>query len=426
MNSDASQMNLDTSSPLLGGIERAEDERISMSASAIADHSEFEDASFQRSTSDGSRYDASSIERNEGLDNSDFEAALRDSKYFTRTTVGNRVLTYILKVIQHPERARACGVGAKSTVDRRQVDPPPIVRLLIFERRNNLQIDITFSYEATFFLFATLEAAPAWAYLRYPTSQVKIQPVPTLIGTPVSGGIYLDRPQPAIFFIFPELSVRHEGKYSLCFNLYEMMSQLEGRDCTADELNLKKSGIEIYPEEATNTCNEAIWRVEIKSNMFAVFSSKKFPGLAGNTTLSRITAEQGVRVKLRRDLRTRRDIKKESDFRVSSRKDSMSSTGSFRDHHSSQAFDNDFLSASSVSSDNLNLRHMREMETSRLRREELANSTNSKPPYHSTLSEPSTTSPSLHRPDRLLGAEEPKSQKHKYVKETNLISSAFH
>ena len=33
-----------------------------------------------------------------------------------RTTVGGRQLTYELNVIQQPERARACGSGAKCTI----------------------------------------------------------------------------------------------------------------------------------------------------------------------------------------------------------------------------------------------------------------------------------------------------------------------
>ncbi|KAK0127775.1 velvet protein [Cadophora gregata f. sp. sojae] len=48
------------------------------------------------------------------------------------------------------------------------------------------------------------------------------------------------------------------------------------------------------------------WRLEIKSELFTVFSAKKFPGLAESTSLSRTVAEQGCRVRIRRDVRMRR------------------------------------------------------------------------------------------------------------------------
>lgn len=47
-------------------------------------------------------------------------------------------------------------------------------------------------------------------------------------------------------------------------------------------------------------------RLEVKSKPFIVFSAKKFPGLTESTTLSRIVAEQGCRVRIRRDVRMRR------------------------------------------------------------------------------------------------------------------------
>jgi hypothetical protein len=72
-----------------------------------------------------------------------------------RTTKDGRRIRYDLQVIQQPERARACGSGAKSSADRRPVDPPPIVELRIFENDQ----DVTFAYNANFFLHASLENA---------------------------------------------------------------------------------------------------------------------------------------------------------------------------------------------------------------------------------------------------------------------------
>ena len=44
------------------------------------------------------------------------------------------------------------------------------------------------------------------------------------------------------------------------------------------------------------------WRMEVKSDLFTVYSAKKFPGLAESTNLSRTVAEQGCRVRIRRDV----------------------------------------------------------------------------------------------------------------------------
>jgi hypothetical protein len=116
-------------------------------------------------------------------------------------------------------------------------------------------------------------------------------PAPVLTGVPVSGMAYLDRPAPAGYFIFPDLSVRHEGRYRLRFALYEE---------TKDEPQYQLPADPLEPREF---CTH---RLDVKSKAFTVFSAKKFPGLAESTALSRIVAEQGCRVRIRRDVRMRR------------------------------------------------------------------------------------------------------------------------
>ncbi|OBT67839.1 hypothetical protein VE03_02534 [Pseudogymnoascus sp. 23342-1-I1] len=218
----------------------------------------------------------------------------------TRITAEGRKLSYYLKVIQEPERARACGSGAKSSADRRPVDPPPVVELRIFEvDGQGMKNDITFSYNANFFVFATLETARPIIHGRV---QQAAQQIPVLTGMPVSGMAYLDRPSEAGYFIFPDLSVRHEGKYRLSFNLYEETK--EDKDKDAESANDPRPDTKQSPEERTDSSFD--WRLEIKSSAFTVFSAKKFPGLAESTTLSRTVAEQGCRVRIRRDVRMRR------------------------------------------------------------------------------------------------------------------------
>lgn len=211
----------------------------------------------------------------------------------TRVTREGRKITYRLDVIQQPERARACGSGAKSSSDRRPVDPPPIVELRVFEGEGANMQDITFPYSANFFLFATLENARTMAQGRLPTAAS----FPVLTGTPVAGMAYLDRPNPAGYFIFPDLSVRHEGKYRLSFALYEELKEQKDMDTdVSNNVQVKASGIDAYVTH----------RLEVKSAPFTVFSAKKFPGLTESTQLSRLVAEQGCRVRIRRDVRMRR------------------------------------------------------------------------------------------------------------------------
>ncbi|KAL1795779.1 hypothetical protein ACET3X_006003 [Alternaria dauci] len=212
---------------------------------------------------------------------------------FIRTTKDGRQIRYNLQVIQQPERARACGSGAKSSADRRPVDPPPIVELRVFENDQ----DITFAYNANFFLHASLENARPIAAGR---SQSSAGPsFPVLTGTPVAGMAYLERPTPAGYFIFPDLSVRHEGKYRLSFALFENLAEVKDLDPGDPDV--------IYDGNHFVT-----HRAEVKSAPFTVFSAKKFPGLSESTALSRQVAEQGCRVRIRRDVRMRRRENKSS------------------------------------------------------------------------------------------------------------------
>jgi hypothetical protein len=215
---------------------------------------------------------------------------------------------YQLRVIQQPERARACGTDAfLASADRRPVDPPPVVELRIFE--GDSMNDITFSHNANFFLYATLETARVIAQGRVQQPPASF---PVLTGFPVSSMAYLDRPTPAGYFIFPDLSVRHEGKYKLAFNLYEEVKEAKDGDAEPaanhpDHPNNKPKAQEPHaPQEHYH------WRLEVQSLPFTVFSAKKFPGLAESTALSRIVAEQGCRVRIRRDVRMRRRENKAS------------------------------------------------------------------------------------------------------------------
>ncbi|KAF4123706.1 Velvet factor [Geosmithia morbida] len=205
-----------------------------------------------------------------------------------RVTRENRHLWYQLLVIQQPERARACGAGTKANSDRRPVDPPPVVELRIKEGASFEEgKDITFDYNASFFLYASLEQHRKIAPGRM---QGQHNP-PILTGVPASGMAYLDRPSAAGYFIFPDLSVRHEGQYHLSFSLFEATKEDKDLDLEPVENNMA-TGVD--------------WRMDIQTSPFDVYSAKKFPGLMESTQLSKDVAEQGCRVRIRRDVRMRK------------------------------------------------------------------------------------------------------------------------
>ena len=132
---------------------------------------------------------------------------------------------------------------------------------------------------------------------------------------PVAGMAYLDRPSPAGYFIFPDLSVRHEGKYRLSFNLFEELKEAKDADLTSPLTDPEHPHHSLMKSSPMAPQAHVHFRLEVKSEPFVVFSAKKFPGLAESTSLSRVVADQGCRVRIRRDVRMRRrDTKSNKDY----------------------------------------------------------------------------------------------------------------
>src|SRR4051794_9942857 len=90
--------------------------------------------------------------------------------------------------------------------DRRPVDPPPIARLRIYDGPSIEDgRDITFDYNANFFLYASLEPDRNAAQGQ-PGSAPQGESAIVLTGSPVASTAYLDRPELAGYFVFPDLS----------------------------------------------------------------------------------------------------------------------------------------------------------------------------------------------------------------------------
>lgn len=159
------------------------------------------------------------------------------------------------------------------------------------------------SYDATFLLYASLEIARPMANGKIHTPQT----VPVLAGVTVASAAYLEKPKRAAYFIFPDLSVRHEGWYRLRFSLFEGVKH--ANDADPDKpFDLAPSMPKADDEKPRPPIRQegVLNRMDVLSTPFQVFSAKKFPGLDQSTELSVLVADQGCRVRIRRDVRQRK------------------------------------------------------------------------------------------------------------------------
>ncbi|KZT59568.1 hypothetical protein CALCODRAFT_516019, partial [Calocera cornea HHB12733] len=192
---------------------------------------------------------------------------------------------YELTVRQQPKQARMCGVSGK---DRRPIDPPPIVELRVRERRRDDYAAgpppddrdaVSFLENPYYFMFASLASVDSDVemhmlsdgHTRCTTGQV------------VSSLYHLkdteNRNSDAGFFVFPDLSVRTEGSYRLKLSLFEIVGDrsMEVQHCKS-----------------------------IFSKPFYVYTAKKFPGMEESTPLSCSLADQGIKIRIRKDIRVRK------------------------------------------------------------------------------------------------------------------------
>ena len=89
--------------------------------------------------------------------------------------------------------------------------------------------------------------------------------------------------------------------YRLSFSLYEDVKEEKDADPS------RPSPSPMCQESPSMAARGHVhFRLEVKSEPFPVYSAKKFPGLGESTNLSRTVADQGCRVRIRREVRLRR------------------------------------------------------------------------------------------------------------------------
>ncbi|KAL7923890.1 velvet factor domain-containing protein [Trichoderma austrokoningii] len=174
---------------------------------------------------------------------------------------------------QQPNAARACGFGDR---DRRVIDPPPIVELIV-TNPNLTQEDVRvyLRYESYVMSCAIFDESGERDSSYMPEEyQHQRRLMGSLVATPFVG---LDENEKeGCFFCFSDLSCRTPGSFRLKFTL--MM---------------------IDPGRAGSVRHFPIL-AEIKSEAFKVFSAKEFPGMVASSSLAKKLKEQGCIISIKK------------------------------------------------------------------------------------------------------------------------------
>ncbi|KAK2799056.1 Spore development regulator ryp2 [Onygenales sp. PD_10] len=188
---------------------------------------------------------------------------------------------YVLTIRQNPERARVAGGKEK---ERKPVDPPPIIQLRIDESVDQPQ---NYLQNPFYFMYCTLYHATEDHEVS--TSQA------ALAGTLVSSFHRLKDTDNTDggFFVFGDLSVKMEGEFRLRFDLFELRKWK----------NNPGNGAPYDPNKRSYS-EGVVFIKSIISKPFTVSPPKNFPGMAESTALSRSFADQGVKLRIRKEART--------------------------------------------------------------------------------------------------------------------------
>ncbi|KHJ33118.1 putative developmental regulator [Erysiphe necator] len=258
---------------------------------------------------------------------------------------------YQLVVVQQPQRARMCGFGDK---DRRPITPPPCVKLIVTDLDTGKESDFNTIEHGMFVLNVDLWSADKKSevnlvqnynsqatysqsygqsngqtypspngYSQPPTPQQiyfntsgQLSPYPSrsyssqdsnhrihinnpaqgmftrnLIGSLAASAFRLTDPEDkiGIWFVLQDLSVRTEGDFRLRFSFVNV-SEISPPPCTQNGTN----GLSLNKGKSPVLAR-------CFSDVFSVYSAKRFPGVVESTPLSRCFATQGIKIPIRKD-----------------------------------------------------------------------------------------------------------------------------
>lgn len=196
---------------------------------------------------------------------------------------------YDMFVRQQPEAARAC--GSADIPDRRPVDPVVILQLRYTDASGLDESGLASAMTSTaLFCYTSIEKHDS---RDLPQANRDLKSTTTssalLTGTITSSICYMKDPvargKNGAFFVFPDLNIRLEGTYILKFHLFGLASGV------------------VKP------------LARCTSNPVTVYSAKRFPGMTNSTELTRSFANQGLKLRLRKEIRgnkRKRDMSTES------------------------------------------------------------------------------------------------------------------
>ncbi|PHH70986.1 hypothetical protein CDD80_5611 [Ophiocordyceps camponoti-rufipedis] len=182
-------------------------------------------------------------------------------------------MRFSLRMRQQPRAARACGFGDR---DRRVIDPPPIVQLVIESgSMTDEEVQSYLRYESYVMNCAICdETGTRDASFMPDEYQHQRRLMGSLVGTPFVGRD--DRGVEGCFFCFGDLSCRTPGAFRLKFTL-----------------------IMIDPMRAGLIRHFPIL-TETLSDVFHVYSAKEFPGMLPSSNLAKRLKEQGCIISIKK------------------------------------------------------------------------------------------------------------------------------
>ncbi|KAF7376611.1 Velvet domain-containing protein [Mycena sanguinolenta] len=204
-------------------------------------------------------------------------------------------LKYDVKIRQQPLHARISAM--KISADRRPVDPPMIVQLSVTDPRNigvstsppsraptqASHLHLTNPY---YFMYAALIEPHTDNEVKYVCDGGSPSTSGALVSSVRVLKDYPNSDQDAAFFIFPNICVRLEGSWRFKLTLFVI---------DGDKVKL-----------CATTC----------SDPFFVYQGKQYPGVQASTPLTRALAAQGVKLRIRQEIRQKNSVraKEEEDF----------------------------------------------------------------------------------------------------------------
>ncbi|PUU84040.1 velvet factor-domain-containing protein [Tuber borchii] len=179
---------------------------------------------------------------------------------------------YQIQVRQQPVAARACGFGER---DRRVIDPPPIVQLIINDSAGNSDsTEMRYPFNVVHCTLWSIDGHSDETALIGMDKRQTRRLMGTLVSSPFVGQD--EEGKEGCFFCFPDLSCRTHGKYRLRF----VLMRLEPSD--------------LQPEGYTPIITETL------SDIFTVYTAKEFPGMRPSTSLTKALKRQGCAISVKK------------------------------------------------------------------------------------------------------------------------------